>query len=74
MSMVWDRIGQFHVCGQLEKKPYGLLLDFNGFKTTEPLWGDSLLFTTQFPGVPGNNLTDLERVKSWANLGATQWF
>ena len=43
-------------------------------KATEPLRGDSLLFTTQSPGVPGTHLIDLGRMKGWAYLGATQWF
>ena len=36
---------------------------FNCPKATEPLRGDSLLFTTQSPGVPGTHLTDLGRMK-----------
>ena len=32
-------------------------------KATEPLRGDSLLFTTQFPGFPGTHLIDLRRMK-----------
>ena len=43
-------------------------------KATERLRRDSLLFTTQFPGVPGTHLIDLERMKSWVQLGATQRF
>ena len=31
-------------------------MGFNCFKATETLRGDSLLFTTQFPGVPGTHL------------------
>ena len=30
---------------------------------TEPLQGDSLLFTTKFPGVPGTHLIHLGRMK-----------
>ena len=40
----------------------------------EPLGGDSLLFITQFQGVPGTNLIDLGRVKGWVDLWVTQWF
>ena len=32
---------------------------FNCFKVTEPLRGDSLLFTIQSPGLPGTHLVDL---------------
>ena len=38
-------------------------MGFNCLKTTEPLRGDSLLFTIQFPGVPGTHLIDLARMK-----------
>ena len=34
---------------------------FNCLKATEPLRGDSLLFTTQSPRIPGNFLINLER-------------
>ena len=39
-------------------KLYGpfLQMGFNCLKATEPLRGDSLLFTTQFPGFPGTHL------------------
>ena len=43
-------------------------------KATEPLQGDTLLFTTKSSGVPGANLIDLERMKCRVDLGATQWF
>ena len=29
----------------------------------EPLWGGSLLFTTNFPEIPGTHFTDLRRMK-----------
>ena len=38
-------------------------MGFKCLKTTEPLRGDSLLFTTQSPGVLGTYLIDLERKK-----------
>ena len=41
---------------------------FNSLKATEPLRGDSLLFTNKSPGVPGTYLNNLG-----ANLGATQF-
>ena len=40
----------------------------------EPLGGGSLLFTTKFPEIPGTRFIDLGRMKSWVDLGATQWF
>ena len=40
----------------------------------EPLWGDSLLFTNKFPEICGTHFIDLERMKGWVDLGATQWF
>ena len=39
-----------------------------------PLRGDSLLFTTKFPDIPGAHFIDLGRMKGWVDLGATQWF
>ena len=42
---------------------YGLDVGQNCFKTTEPLRGDSLPFTTKSPGVPGTHLTDFGRMK-----------
>ena len=47
---------------------------FNCLKATEPLQGDSLLFTVKFLGVPGTHLIDLGKVKGCIDLGATQWF
>ena len=38
-------------------------MEFNCFKATKPLRGDSLLFTTQLPGVPGTHLIDLGRMR-----------
>ena len=40
----------------------------------EPLRGDSLLFTTKFPEIPGTDFIDLGKRKGSVNLGATQWF
>ena len=39
----------------------------------EPLRGGNLLFTTKFPEIPGTHFIDLERMKGWVDLGATQW-
>ena len=38
----------------------------------EPIRGGSLLFTN-FSEIPGTHLVDLERMKGWVDLGATQW-
>ena len=48
-----------------KKKLYGpfLWMEFSCRKATEPLRGDSLLFTIQFAGVPGTQLIDLGRMK-----------
>ena len=40
-----------------------LWLGFNCLKAAEPLGGDSLLFTTKFPEIPGTYLIDLGRMK-----------
>ena len=45
---------------------------FNGWDSTalklEPLRGDSLLFTTKFPEIPGTHFADYGRMKGWVNL------
>ena len=38
------------------------------------LQGGSLLFTSKFQDIPGTHFTNLERMKNWVHLGATQWF
>ena len=40
-----------------------LWMGFNCLKATEPLRGDSLPFTPQYPGVPGTHLINLRRMK-----------
>ena len=40
----------------------------------QPLRGGSLLFTIQFPEIPGTNFIDLGRMEGRADLGVTQWF
>ena len=49
----------------MKKKLYGpfLWMRFNCLEATEPLRGDSLLFTTKSPGGPGTHLIDLGRMK-----------
>ena len=59
-----------------QKKRYGpfLWMGFNWLKATEPLQGDSLLFTTKSPEIPGTHLINLRRMKGWIGYAATQWF
>ena len=47
------------------KKLYGSLLwmGFNCLMATQPLQGDSLLFTTRSTGLPGTHLVGLGRMK-----------
>ena len=61
---------------KLKKKLYGLFfwMGFNCPEATGPLQGDSLLFTTKSSEIRGTHLIDLERMKGWVNIGATQWF
>ena len=40
-----------------------LWMEFNCLKATEPLQGDSLLFTAQFPIFPSTHLIDFGRMK-----------
>ena len=51
---------------------------FYGWSSTasrlQPLRGGSLLFTIQFPEIPGTHFIDLVRMKGWVDLGATLWF
>ena len=42
----------------------------NSRKAIEPLRGNSLLFITKSPGVPGTHL--IKRMKGWVEFGATQ--
>ena len=49
-------------------------MGFNYLKATEPLRGDSFLFTIKFPDIPGTHLIDLGRMKGRVDLGATEWF
>ena len=35
-------------------------MEFSRLKSTKPLRGDSLIFTTKSPGVPGNHFINLE--------------
>ena len=44
-------------------KKQNVLVRFNCVKTTEPLRGDSLLFITQSPEVPGIHLINFDRIK-----------
>ena len=44
---------------------------FNCLEATESLRGDSLLFTTKSPGVPGVHLIDLGMMNGWVDLETT---
>ena len=56
-------------------KIYKKLASFYWQCSTEALWGDSLLLTIEFPGIPGAYLIDLRMIwGDWVSLGATQWF
>ena len=39
-------------------------MGYNCPKATEPLRGDSLLFTAKFPGIPGTHFIGLGRMKN----------
>ena len=39
-------------------------MGFNYLKAKEPLLGDSLLFITKFPEIPGTHLINLRRIKA----------
>ena len=50
-------------------KAYDFLwMEFNCFKVTEPLQGDSLPFTTQSPLDPGNHLINFNWMEGWNDL------
>ena len=49
-------------------------MGFNSLRATEPLAGNSLLFTTKYPEIFGIHLINLGQKKGWVNLEATQWF
>ena len=48
-----------------KKKNYDpfLWMGFNSLKATEPLQGDRLFFTIQFPRAPGTQLINLGKMK-----------
>ena len=54
----WDSLNGLVVFFLEKTKLYGPLIwmGFISLKTTESLWGNSLLFTSQFSGVPGTHL------------------
>ena len=60
----------FHSVGKLLKFFFGLflLMGFNCLKATEPLQGNSLLFTTKFLKISGTHLIDLERCNAELTL------
>ena len=52
---------------KLHLKNLNFMAPFNGWGSTasrlEPLRGDSLLFTTKFPEIPGSHFIDLGRME-----------
>ena len=48
-----------------------LWMGFSCLKDMEPLRGDSLLFTTKFPEIPGTHFNNLKRMKGWVDLEGT---
>ena len=73
---VWDNLN-FDI--NVKKKTLkNFMAPFYGWGSTasrlQPLRGGSLLFTIQFPEIPGTHFINLRRMKGWVNLGATQWF
>ena len=44
-------------------------MGFNCLKIRGPLRGDSLLFTTKFPEIPGTHFIDLGRMRAELTLG-----
>ena len=61
------------ISSSIKKKLYGtfLWMGFNFLKATEPLRGDSLLFATKFPEIPGTHLIDLGRMEGIKGLRVT---
>ena len=47
-------------------------MGFHYINATEPLRGDSVLFTTKLPEILGAHLINLERMKGWVELEKTQ--
>ena len=43
-------------------------------KSAEAIQADSLLLTTESPGVPGTHSIHLGKVKGQVKLGATYWY
>ena len=60
----------------IKKKLYGpfLWMVLNCLKAAEPLQGQCLLFTLQFPGVPDIQLVNLGRMKGWVTLEPASGF
>ena len=46
-------------------------MGFNFLKAIEPLRGDSLLFITKLPEIPGTHLSDLGRMRGFKGLRVT---
>ena len=74
LLMFWNSIKIIVFAGLLKLYDPFLWMGFNCLKATEPLRGDSLLFTTKFPAIPGTHLIDLGRMKDWVDLEDTLRF
>ena len=63
---IYNKIHMFKIIWLFSKNLYGpfLWMGFNCLKATELTRGESLLFTTQFPGVLGTHLIDLWKAES----------
>ena len=66
----------FHSVEKLLKILFGLflLMGFNCLKATEPLQGNSLLFTTKFLKISGTHLIDIGKMQCWVDLGVINKF
>ena len=39
----------------------------------EPVWGDSLVYNTKFPEIPGTHFINFGRMKDWVDLEGAHW-
>ena len=53
---------------------YILYIGVYCLKATEPLWGDALSFTNEFPEIPDTHSINSGMMKGGVELEATQWF
>ena len=77
--MTWGYLSKNYITLRKKFLPFILknnfMAPFCGWGSTasrlEPLRGDSLLFTTKSPEIPGTHLIDLGTMKGWVDLGAS---